>query len=119
MRSAFVSETRIPGVSRRIDPETLMAMSDANGFPLWNMPAPIRYAQHKSLSKRGVEVVQVPIYRATSASYARWVKSQLRRQQRKAKAKKAEVDALNEAEQNTMQEMEEVLTDLVLNPGGH
>lgn len=125
MQKAFVPQAVIPGVRRRVDPETLMAMSDANGNPLWDMPAPIRYVEHKKWRRhkrtgdRIAEPIMVPVYRGTSASYARWVKAQLRRNQRKAAEMQAEVDALNEAEKNSLQEAEKVITDLVLNPGGH
>jgi len=106
----FVPLTVVPGARRRIDSDTLMPMSDKKGNPLWDMPPPISYVEHRRTSKRGVEPVQVPVYRGASASYARYVKSQIRRNQRKA----AEV-----AKQNSLQEVEAVLEDLVLNPGEH
>ena len=105
MQKAFMPQTVIPGVRRRVDPDTLMAASDQDGKPLWDMPPPISYAQHKKWRKhkrtgqRIAEPVMVPIYRGTSASYARWVKARLRRSQRKAAEAQAEVDALNMAEQ--------------------
>jgi hypothetical protein len=125
MRKAFEPETRVPGATRRIDPDTLMPMSDDKGRPLWNMPAPVSYAEHtrwrrhKRTGERIGEPIQVPVYRGTSASYARWVKGQIRRNQRKAAEAQAAVDALNEAEKNPLQEAEAAMTDLVLNPGGH
>ena len=125
MQKVFVPQAVIPGVRRRVDPDTLMAMSDKDGKLLWDMPAPSSYAQHKKWRKhkrtgqRIAEPIMVPIYRGTSASYARWVKAQLRRNQRKAAEALAEVAALNEAENASMQEAEAALQDLVLNPGGH
>lgn len=122
MRKTFYPETRVPGASRRIDPDTLMPASDGKGRPLWNMPAPVSYVEHtkwrkhKRTGKRIPEPIQVPVYRATSASYARWVKGMIRRNQRKAAEAQAAVDALNEAEESQLQD---ALTDLVLNPGGH
>ena len=108
MRKQFIPLTILIGAKRRIDPDTLMAMSNMKGVPLWDMPPPIRYVEHKRTSKRGVESIQVPVYRGASASYVRYVKSQIRRKQRKA----AEI-----AKQNSLQEAEAVLKDLVLNPG--
>lgn len=128
MQKVFVPQTVIPGVRRRVDPDTLMAASDKDGNPLWDMPSPSSYAQHtkwrkdKYTGQRIAEPVMVPIYRGTSASYARWVKAQLRRRQRKAAEAQAEVDALNMAEQtaqNSLHEAEAALEDLVLNPGGY
>ena len=107
MRKAFVPQSVIPGARRRVDPETLMAMSDKKGNPLWDMPPPVSYVEHKKwhrhkhTGERIAETVQVPIYRGTSASYARWVRAQIRRKQRKAKEAQAEVDALNVAEQSS------------------
>lgn len=91
MRKTFVPQTIILGVSRRIDPKTLMAMSDRNGMPLWNMPGPIRYAEHKRTDTKISGPIMVPIYRGTSASYARYVKSQVRRDQRKFAEKMQEI----------------------------
>ncbi len=119
MHKAFVPLTVIPGVRRRIDPETLMVMSDEKGNPLWDMPPPVSYAKHKRTGGRVGDTITVPVYRGASASYARWVKAQIRRKQRKAAEAQAAVDALNEAEQNSLQEAEAALEDLVLNPGGH
>ncbi len=129
MRKVFVPLTVIPGVRRRVDPETLMAMVDKPGNPLtgglWDMPPPVKYVKHtkwrrhKRTDERIAEPVMVPVYRGTSASYARWVKGQIKCSQRKAAEAQAEVDVLNEAEQNSLQEVEAALTDLVLNPGGH
>jgi len=102
----------MPGATRRIDPDTLLAMSDENGRPLWNMPAPISYAQHKGT--RTTEPVFVPVYRGTSASYARWVKAQLRRKKRK----EAEAEAAKENE-SLLKKAGDAIKDLVLNPGGH
>ena len=108
MHKAFVPMTVIPGVSRRVDPETLMAMSDEKGNPLWNMPAPVKYVKHtkwrkdKRTGERIAELVMVPVYRGASASYARWVKAQIRRKQREAAEAQAAVDALNAAENNAV-----------------
>ena len=98
-----------------------MPMTDSKGNPLWDMPAPIRYAEHtrwrrhKRTGERIAEPVQVPVYRGTSASYARWVKAQIRRNMRKQEeARKAAEEQAAEAAEDT----QEALTDLVLNPGG-
>lgn len=112
MRKTFEPQTRVPGATRRIDPGTLMPAFDDKGRPLWNMPAPIRYAKHANWRKheetgeRILEPIMVPIYRGTSASYARWVRGQIRRNQRKAAEAQAALDALNEAEQSPLQEAE-------------
>ena len=111
MQKAYLPQTRMPGAQRRIDPDTLMAMSDEDGKPLWNLPAPVKYAEHRKWRKhkrtgeRTAEPVMVPVYRGASASYVRWVKAQLRRNKRKAEEAKDEAEA--------------ALEDLVLNPGGH
>lgn len=113
MRKAFVPMTVIPGARRRVDSETLMAMLDSKGNSFWDMPAPVSYAQHKQwrrhkrTGERIAEPVTVPVYRGTSASYARWVKAQLRRNQRKAVEAQAEVDDLNAARQKSSQKAEE------------
>lgn len=118
-------QTVIPGVTRRIDPETLTAMSDDKGRPLWNMPAPVSYEEHtrwrkhRNTGERIAEPIMVPVYRGTSASYARWVKAQLRRNRRKAAEAQTAVDALNATEENQLKEAAAVLTDFVLNPGGY
>lgn len=125
MQKYATPQSRVPGAQRRINPETLMPMYDDDNRPLWNMPAPVKYAEHtkwrrhKTTGARIPEPVMVPIYRGTSASYARWVKAQLRRNHRKAAEAQAEVDALNAAEKNRLKEAAAGLTDLVLNPGGH
>lgn len=125
MQKYATPQTRMPGATRRINPETLMAMSDDKGRSLWNMPAPISYVEHtrwrrhKTTGARIPEPIMVPVYRGTSASYARWVKAQLRRNKRKAAEAQAAVDALNAAEKDRLKEAAAGLTDLVLNPGGH
>jgi hypothetical protein len=89
MHKAFTPQSIILGAKRRINPETLMPMSDSRGHPLWDMPPPVRYAEHKRwrrhnrTGERIAEPIMVPIYRGTLVSYARWVKSQIRRNQRK------------------------------------
>jgi hypothetical protein len=95
---AFVLLTAVPGARRRVDPETLMVMTSDHGRPLWDMPAPIRYAEHVHVDKKGRHPIKVPIYRGASASYARRVRSEVRRNQRKAAERQATVDALNETE---------------------
>lgn len=125
MRNLHVPQTRVPGARPRINPDTLMAMFDNDGKMLWDMPPPSSYVEHKvwrrhkRTGKRVEDMAMVPVYRGTSASYARWVKAQLRRNQRKAAEAQAVVDELNAAQQNSMQEAEASLQDLVLNPGGH
>ena len=119
MQKVFVPQTIIPGVRRRVDPETLMAMSDEDGKPLWNMPAPTGYAEHRKWRKhkatgaRIAEPVMVPVYRGALTSYVRWVKAQLRRNKRKAAEAQAEADALDSKETAAH------LADLILNPGEH
>ncbi len=125
MRKQFTPQTIILRAKRRVDPDTLMAAFDSKGNALWDMPAPIRYAEHtkwrkhKRTGKRIPEPIQVPVYRGAPASYLRYVRSQVRRNQRKIAAAAAEVKALNEAEAMKSQEAEAALQDLVLNPGGH
>ncbi len=105
MSKIFAPLTVIPGVRRRVDPETHMAMT-LEGLPLWDMPPPVRYAEHHRWVKRGkkwvAETIRVPIYRGTSAAYARWAKSQIRRNRRlvaeaAAPMEKAKHKALQEA----------------------
>ncbi len=121
MHKLHVLQTRVPGARRRIDPETLVSMYDDKGVPLWSMPAPISYMEHKKWCKhkrtgqRIAEPIMVPIYRGTSAAFARWVKAQLRRNQRKAAEAQAEADA----EENSLQEIGDKLTDLILDSGGN
>lgn len=125
MQKMFAPQTVIPGARRRVDPDTLMAMSDKHGNPLWEMPPPVSYAEHtkwrrhKRTGARVAEPIMVPIYRGTSASYARWVKAQLRRNQRKAVEVEAALAAAKEAEDVATQEADAALINLVLNPGGH
>jgi hypothetical protein len=82
-----------------------MPIFDKKGFPLWNMPAPVCYVEHKKwrrhkkTGERIAEPVTIPVYRGTSASYARWVTASLRRQQRKAAEKQAIIDALKKTEE--------------------
>ncbi len=97
MSRPFEPETRIPGATRQINPETLMPASGYRGRALWNMPAPIKEVAHRrwkrdeATGKRiAADPVMVPVYRGTSASYARWVRSQLRRQRRKAVLEKTD-----------------------------
>ena len=127
MRSTFEPQTRVPGATRRLDPETFIPISDKKGRPLWNMPAPVRYAEHtrrfkekdeetgKPTGRVITEKIRVPVYRGASAEYVRWVRGQIKRNQRKI----AEAQAAAEAKEIAMQEAEAALEDLVLNPGGH
>ena len=124
MRRVHVPQTRIPGAQPRIDPDTLMP-EFKNGTMLWNMPAPSNYAKHKvwrrdrRTGKRVGDMAMVPLYRGTSASFARYIKSQIRRSQRKAAEAQAAVDELNAAEKNAKQGAEVDLQNLVLNPGNY
>ena len=120
MRKFADPQTRVPGAKHRIDPITLMTQTDKLDRPLWDMPSPIRYAKHakrrkdKKTGEVVTEPVMVPIYRGTSASYARYVKAQIKRAQRKAsERRRAALKA--EAEKHT----EKAIEDLVMNPGGH
>lgn len=115
MRKQHVPQTVLIGAKRRVNPDTLMAAFDSRGNALWDLPAPVRYAEHK----RKGEPVQVPVYRGASASYIRYVKSQINRDKRKQREAQAEVDALNAAENKSLQEAETAMQDLLLNPGGH
>lgn len=125
MSKFALPQTRVLGATRRIDPDTLMPAYDSKGRPLWNMPKPVRYVEHvnwrrhKRTGKRIPEPVMVPVYRGVSASYARWVKAQIRQKQRKAAEAQAKVDALNEAEEKRLRDAADGLTDLIINPGGH
>ena len=88
MRPTFEPQTVMPGVSRRINPDTGFPMVDIKGRTFWNMPKPISYVLHRKrrLHKKKVieEMIKVPVYRGTSASFARYMKSQFRREQRKS-----------------------------------
>ena len=121
MRKLHEPQTRVPGARRRVNPETHMAEHDRDGLPLWDMPAPIRYAEHTKwrMGKRIGESVQVPVYRGASASYVRWVKAQIRRQQRKQQEALALIEAMKVGEPDRLAQAEADLTDLVLNPGGY
>ncbi len=125
MRNLHVSQTRVPGARPRIDPDTLMPVFNKAGTMLWDMPAPSKYMEHKvrRLHKRTGKAIEdtamVPIYRGTSASFARYIKSQIRRSQRKAAEAQALVEELNAAEDNAARVEHDNLQNLVLNPGGH
>jgi len=107
MRNLHVPQTRVPGAHPRVNSETLMIMFDDNGKMLWDLPPPSSYAEHKvwrrhrRTGKRIEDTAMVPVYRGTSASFARYMKSQIRRNQRKAAEAQALVDELNAAEQNS------------------
>jgi hypothetical protein len=125
MRNMHPPQTRVPSARPRVDPETLMPTHDDKGRMLWDMPAPSQYAEHKRwrrhkrTGERIAEPIMVPIYRGTSASYARYVKSQIRRSQRKAAEAQELADTFKEAEK-AMQEAEMALLQTsVLNPGGY
>lgn len=90
MHATFLPLTVIPGASRQINPETLAHVFDKKGFPVWDMPTPLGMVQHTKRSMKGTgedkivikEKISVPVYRGTSASYFRHLKSQMRRQKR-------------------------------------
>ena len=123
MRNQFTPLTILIGAKRRVHPETLMAAFDSKGNALWDLPPPISYTEHtkwrkhKRTGKRIPEPIQVPVYRGADASYVRYVKSQIRRSQRKAKEAQAEVERLNAAEAQASAAAEEALKDLVLTGG--
>ncbi len=100
MSKTFVPQTRLIGATRRIDSDTSLPMIDKKGKFLWTMPSPVGYAEHKRYrrdKKTGERVynpITVPLYRGISASLARWIRGQVRRNQRKVKeAQKETVDA--------------------------
>ena len=109
MRKFAVPEVRVLGAKRRINPLTFMPEWDSRGRPLWDMPGPTSYVEHKSTGKRITEPIRVPVYRGVSASYERYVKAQIRRNRRKqaekAAALQAEADELNKAQ------MEELINE--------
>ncbi len=100
----FFPQTRVPGAKRRIDPDTLYPMLDKKGRTMWDMPAPVGYAKHtrrvkdKSVKHGRLETVNVPIYRGTTASYARWVMGQIRRNQRKIAEAKLVADFMEKVD---------------------
>lgn len=115
MRGFALPQTRVPGATRRVDPDTLMLTRSP---PFWNMPEPVSYVEHtnwrrhKRTGKRVGEPVMVPVYRGTSASYARWVRSQIKRNRRRY----FEVQA---AEKKALQEADKAVESIVRNPGGN
>ena len=123
MNKQFTPLTILIGAKRRVNPETLMVAFDSKGNALWDLPPPVSYAEHtkwrkhKRTGNRIPEPVQVPVYRGASASYIKYVKSQIRRGQRKALEAQAEVERLNALEANATQEAEAALQDLVLTGG--
>lgn len=110
MQRTFEPQTRVPGVTVRVNPDTLMPMEDKRGRTLWDMPAPVRYAEHTRRYKEKdeetgsptgkviTEKIQVPVFRGTSAEYARSIRGQLRRMDRKQKERR-QADLLAEAAQ--------------------
>jgi len=123
MRKQFLPLTILIGAKRRVNADTLMAAFDSKGNALWDLPAPVSYTEHtkwrkhKRTGKRIPEPVQVPVYRGASASYVRYVKSQIRRNIRKQHEAQAEVDALNAAEAQKSKAAEAAIKDLVLTGG--
>ncbi len=93
MRPFAEPQTFVPGATRRIDPDTLMPEVDKKGRPLWDMPSPIRYAEHvtrRRTKQTGVvigDTVMVPIYQGMDARMANWYRGQARRAMRKAEEK--------------------------------
>lgn len=88
MRKAYEPRTVTLGAVRQINPDTLLPAVDEKGKPLFDMPQPIRFAEHTRRRKiRGKVVedkVKVPIYRGFPASFARHMRGQMKRAQRKA-----------------------------------
>jgi len=78
MRATFEPQTVILGATRQMDATGFLPAVDKRGRLVWAMPNPISYEKHKGL------VDGVPVYRGTSASYARYVRAQVRRARRKA-----------------------------------
>lgn len=88
MRKTFEPRTVTLGATRQINPDTLLPAVDENGKLLFDMPQPIRFAEHTRRRKvRGKVVedkVKVPVYRGFPASFARHMRGQMKRAQRKA-----------------------------------
>lgn len=88
MRKAYEPRTITPGAVRQINPDTLLPAVDEKGRSLFDMPQPIRFAQHTRRRKiRGRVVedkVKVPVYRGVSAALARHIRGQMKRARRKA-----------------------------------
>ena len=75
-----------------MNPSTIVPGATHRGQLIWDMPKPIGHVEHKtrrkgkkSMNEPKVvhDTVSVPVYRAVSASYYRYVRSQWKRQQRK------------------------------------
>ena len=98
MRKAFEPRTITPGAVRQINPDTLLPAVDAKGKPLFDLPQPIRFAEHTRRRKiRGKVVtdkVKVPVYRGVPASLANHIRGQMKRTRRKAVERAAEKAAL-------------------------
>lgn len=108
MRPFAEPQTFVPGATRRIDPDTLMPEVDKKGRPLWDMPSPIRYAEHikRRKHKKTGEVIEeevmVPIYQGMGARMANWYRSQARRTMRKAAGKEMGLKEINETVGNAI-----------------
>lgn len=98
MRKFATPMTVVPGATPVIEGEGIMAKHarDKKGRPLWNMPKPIGFHKTTEVDKNGRREKLVPVYRGVSASFARYVRSQIRRQRRQQSAlMNARDDAVN------------------------
>lgn len=102
MRRYALPMTVVPGAQKDIDPETMLQKQDKRNRPLWVMPKPIGSVETLQVKEQAYKdddgkvkrkkvklMTRFPVYRGTSADYARYVRSQMRRALRKAKERAA------------------------------
>lgn len=96
MRPFTGPHTFVPGATRRIDPDTLLPEVDKKGHPLWDMPTPVCYVEHKKRHKHKhtgkvtEETIMVPVYQGMGARMANWYRGQARRAVRESEERKAQ-----------------------------
>lgn len=94
--------TVVPGAQKNIDLDTLKHLEDGRGRPLWHMPEPSGFVENfqvvelvredeegKVKRVKSKQPVRFPVYRGTSASFARYIRSQMRRAARKVQEQEA------------------------------
>lgn len=125
MRRFAEPQTHVPGAKPRMikDEKTglLRQERDKRGRLLWDMPDPVGTHETTQVVTKIVEVdgkpkqirvkekVSFPVYRGVSAKFARYMRSQFRRAQRKLE---------EQAALAKKQDAAAALRDFVLNPGG-
>jgi len=114
VRSAFEPQVIVPGATP-IFTENGVRDTDKRGRPLWTMPPPSSYVEHKRRRRHRrtgaviKETITVPVYRGVAACDYRYARAQYRRLQRKMEARERDKKSM-------VVEAGDFLRDLVLNP---